>query len=119
MGESRRRLRSSTVALGSMGLVAVAITSCSSDPDRRCVDRSSLTYEGYKVVADRECKGGTAAGGARAGSGKRTGTSGRNTSPAWYYDADVQRGYASNGTFVRSEAVERGGFGCSGGSGGG
>ena len=42
------------------------------------------------------------------------------TDADWYYDADVSNGYADDGTFSRSEAVDRGGFGCSGsGSGGG
>ncbi|MFI2375151.1 hypothetical protein ACH5AO_08800 [Streptomyces sp. NPDC018964] len=102
MAESRRRLRSSTVVLGGMGVLAAALTSCGSDPDRRCVDRDSYDYaNGYKVVADRNCK-------------KSTGDA------DWYYDADVSNGYADYGTFSRSEAVDRGGFGCSGsGSSGG
>lgn len=33
-------------------------------------------------------------------------------------DADVSGGYAEDGTFSRSEAVDRGGFGCSGSGGG-
>ncbi|WP_406425490.1 hypothetical protein OH809_17110 [Streptomyces sp. NBC_00873] len=35
---AKRRLRSSTVVLGSMGVLAAAITSCGSESDKRCVD---------------------------------------------------------------------------------
>ncbi|MFH8804427.1 hypothetical protein ACH4F6_33460 [Streptomyces sp. NPDC017936] len=129
MADTRRRLRSSTVVLGGMGVVAAALTSCGSDPDRRCVDRDSYDYvHGYKVVADKNCSssasGSSGAGRKKTGSGT-SGTSGgsgsgKKTDAAWYYDADVSSGYADDGTFSRSEAVDRGGFGCSGsGSGGG
>ncbi|MFI1418376.1 hypothetical protein ACH4VX_10325 [Streptomyces sp. NPDC020731] len=114
MAESRRRLRSSTVVLGGMGVLAAALTSCGSDPDRRCVDRDSYDYiNGYKVVADKNCKSsGTTSGSVGVGKSR--------TDADWYYDADVSNGYADYGTFSRSEAVDRGGFGCSGsGSGGG
>ncbi|KES06784.1 hypothetical protein BU52_13445 [Streptomyces toyocaensis] len=105
MAESRRRVRSSTVVLGGMGVLAAALTSCGSDPDRRCVDRDSYDYlNGYKLVADKNCAS----------------SSGSRVDADWYYDADVRAGYADDGTFSRSEAVDRGGFGCSGsGSGGG
>ncbi|MFD6312908.1 hypothetical protein [Streptomyces nigra] len=112
MAETRRRLRSSTVVLGGMGVIAAALTSCGSDPDRRCVDRDSYTYEGYKVVADRNCSGGS---GSSSGKGRKTSS---RSDAAWYYDADVSRGRADSGTFSRSEAVDRGGFGCSGSGGG-
>lgn len=103
MAETRRRLRSSTVVLGGMGVLAAALSACGSDPDRRCVDRDSHDYiNGYKIVADKNCSSGT------------TGA----TDADWYYDADVSRGYADDGTFSRSEAVDRGGFGCSGSGGG-
>ncbi|MGF0170700.1 hypothetical protein ACQF36_09250 [Streptomyces sp. Marseille-Q5077] len=120
MAETRRRLRSSTVVLGGMGVIAAALTSCSSAPDRRCVDRDSYTYEGYKVVADKNCKSGTGSstsyGKGGKGGKKKTGSA----DAAWYYDADVSGSRADYGTFSRSEAVDRGGFGCSGsGSGGG
>ncbi|PSM44235.1 hypothetical protein C6Y14_07795 [Streptomyces dioscori] len=111
MAEQRRRLRSSTVVLGGMGVLATALTSCGSDPDRRCVDRDSYDFTGsYAVVADQNCA-----------SGKKRGTSKRTTvDAAWYYDADVSGGRAEDGTFSRSEAVDRDGFGCSdSGSGGG
>lgn len=102
----RRRVRSSTVALGSMGVLAAALTSCGSEPDKRCVDRDSYDFVsgGYRVVSDQRCK---------------TGPGGYGTADAdWYYDADVNRGYADDGTFSRSEAVDRDGFGCSGSGGG-
>ncbi|MEU1572874.1 hypothetical protein ABZ519_17225 [Streptomyces collinus] len=113
MAETRRRLRSSTVVLGGMGVLAAALSACGSDPDRRCVDRDSHDYiNGYKIVADNNCSSGTS-------SGRKTGKT-KVTDADWYYDADVSGGYADNGTFSRDEAVDRGGFGCSGsGSGGG
>ncbi|MFJ2767442.1 hypothetical protein [Streptomyces sp. NPDC087300] len=128
-----RRLRSSTVVLGGMGVLAAALTSCGSDPDRRCVDRDSYdAYRGYKVIGDQSCSSGSSgsssAGKARkagsgsygTGSGSGTGKSSGRTEPAWYYDSDVDGRYADHGTFSRSEAVDRDGFGCSGsGSGGG
>ncbi|GGV80496.1 hypothetical protein [Streptomyces griseoloalbus] len=113
MAETRRRVRSSTVVLGGMGVLAAALTSCGSEPDRRCVDRDSYDYiNGYKIVADRNCT-------SSAPSVGKGGTS-RTVDADWYYDADVSGGYADYGTFSRSEAVDRGGFGCSGsGSSGG
>ncbi|MFF1379867.1 hypothetical protein [Streptomyces sp. NPDC058308] len=126
--KQRRRLRSSTVALGGMGVLAAALTSCGSDPDRRCVDRDSYDYvNGYRVVSDSKCKTGTPGSSGKSrkspsgtGTGTGTGKTTGRTEPAWYYDADVDGRYADNGTFSRSEAVDRDGFGCSGnGSGGG
>ncbi|MFD0415340.1 hypothetical protein [Streptomyces sp. NPDC127108] len=103
--QKRRRVRSSTVALGSMGVLAAALTSCGSEPDKRCVDRDSYdVLSGYRVVSDRQCGSNTRAYG--------------KTDADWYYDADVSRGYADDGTFSRSEAVDRDGFGCSGSGGG-
>ncbi|GGS24546.1 hypothetical protein AB0E75_03355 [Streptomyces griseoviridis] len=103
MAEKRRRLRSSTVVLGGMGVLAAALTSCGSEPDRRCVNRDDYTTaDGYRIVADRNCKSST--GTARAD---------------WYYDSDAKRGRADYGTFDYDDAVDRGGFGCSSGSGGG
>ncbi|MFH9010525.1 hypothetical protein ACH4C6_04040 [Streptomyces sp. NPDC017943] len=114
MAETRRRLRSSTVVLGGMGVLAAALSACGSDPDRRCVDRDSYDYlNGYKVVADKNCT----SGGSSSGKGRTTIGKARNAD--WYYDADVSNGRADDGTFSRSEAVDRGGFGCSGGSSGG
>ncbi|MGV4889040.1 hypothetical protein DKG34_20430 [Streptomyces sp. NWU49] len=118
MAETRRRLRSSTVVLGGMGVLATALSACGSDPDRRCVDRNSYDYlNGYRVVADKNCKtSGSSGSSGSIGKGRKSGT----VDADWYYDAEVDRGYADHGTFSRSEAVDRGGFGCSGsGSGGG
>jgi hypothetical protein len=119
MAETRRRLRSSTVVLGGMGVLAAALSACGSDPDRRCVDRDSYDYiNGYKIVADKNCKSGASSSSYGKGRKKTGKTS--TTNADWYYDADVSGRYADNGTFSRSEAVDRGGFGCSGsGSGGG
>ncbi|MGW7085664.1 hypothetical protein ACWGH2_19530 [Streptomyces sp. NPDC054871] len=126
----RRRLRSSTVILGGMGVLAAALTSCGSEPDKRCVDRDSYDYlTAYKIVADKNCKSGSSAGSSSsygkgrqsAGSSYGTGTGRTGRMDAdWYYDADVEGRRADYGTFSRSEAVDRDGFGCSGsGSGGG
>ncbi|MFG2499839.1 hypothetical protein ACGFSB_16695 [Streptomyces sp. NPDC048441] len=107
----RRKLRSSTVVLGGMGVLAAALTSCGSEPDKRCVDRDSYdALTGYKVVSDKNCKSGTS-------SSYGTGKSSR-TEAAWYYDADTEGRRADYGTFSRSEAVDRDGFGCSGSGGG-
>ncbi|MGM7444501.1 hypothetical protein [Streptomyces tunisiensis] len=111
MAQTRRRLRSSTVVLGGMGVLAAALSACGSDPDRRCVDRNSYTLgDGYEVVSDKNCSGGS--------SGSLGKNRSRSTDADWYYDSDVRNGYAEHGTFSRSEAVDRGGFGCSGSGGG-
>ncbi|MER6675814.1 hypothetical protein [Streptomyces sp. NPDC000983] len=118
MAEAKRRLRSSTVVLGGMGVVAAALTSCGSEPDRRCVDRDSYTWDGYKVIADRNCNSGSSGSSYGQSGKKKRGTD--TADAAWYYEAEVDGGRADYGTFSRSEAVDRGGFGCSGsGSGGG
>ncbi|MEW1924657.1 hypothetical protein [Streptomyces sp. NPDC088360] len=134
-GTPRRKLRSSTVVLGGMGVLAAALTSCGSEPDKRCVDRDSYdAFSGYKIVADKNCKSGSSSGssssygkgvktggssyGTGTGTGAGTGKSGRRMDPDWYYDADVDGRYADYGTFSRSEAVDRDGFGCSGSGGG-
>ncbi|WP_309054478.1 hypothetical protein [Streptomyces sp.] len=103
MAGTRRRLRSGTVVLGGVGVLAAALTSCGSEPDRRCVDRDDYTTrDGYKIVAEKHC---TASTGTRAD---------------WYYDSDVRRGRADYGTFDYDDAVDRGGFGSGhSGSGGG
>ncbi|MCS0604748.1 hypothetical protein NX794_26535 [Streptomyces sp. LP11] len=104
----RRRLRSGTVVLGGVGLLATALTACSSDPDKRCVDRDSYTQgKGYKVVSDKNCK---------SGSSGSHGT--------WYYGGSKSGGYVGDGSFTKSGkgsgGVHRGGFGGGGkgGSGG-
>ncbi|MEV4919696.1 hypothetical protein AB0K47_23145 [Streptomyces tirandamycinicus] len=92
---ARRRLRSSTVVLGGMGVLAVTITSCGSEPDRRCVDR--ITRE---VLPSYECD-----------DDRRGGTG------SYYYGGGKYDGRVSGGSFDKA-AVERGGFGCSGSGGG-
>ncbi|MGW0819826.1 hypothetical protein [Streptomyces sp. NPDC002845] len=117
MAERRRRLRSSTVVLGGMGVVAAALTSCGSEPDRRCVDRDSYDFaNGYKIVAAKNCTSGSSS--TSAGKNRRTGSRTGTVDADWYYDADVTGRWADYGTFSRSEAVDRDGFGCSGSGGG-
>ncbi|GAA0488434.1 hypothetical protein [Streptomyces olivaceiscleroticus] len=116
--KARRRLRSSTVILGGMGALAAALTSCGSEPDKRCVDRNSYdAMNGYRIVDSKNCSG---TGGASAGrTGKKGGKAGgRQVDGQWYYDADVDGRRADYGTFSKSQAVDRGGFGCSGSAGG-
>jgi hypothetical protein len=107
--KAKRRLRSSTVILGGMGALAAALTSCGSEPDKRCVDPMSYDTArgGYRVLDAKAC------------SSKSSG-SGSSTNGRWYYGSGNSGGYAQRGTFSKSQAVDRGGFGCSGsGSGGG
>ncbi|MFF8862736.1 hypothetical protein ACF08B_11905 [Streptomyces sp. NPDC015139] len=110
---TRRRLRSGTVVLGGVGLLATALTACSSsDPDKRCVDRDSYTYgKGYKVVSDKNCKS--------------TKSSSHGT---WYYGGTKKGSFVGDGSFTKpgkgsgggsGGGVHRGGFGGGkGGSGG-
>ncbi|REK90649.1 hypothetical protein DY245_09015 [Streptomyces inhibens] len=132
--KARRRLRSSTVILGGMGALAAALTSCGSEPDKRCVDRNSYdTVKGYRIVDSKNCSAGGSSSSGSSGSSTGSGgygKSGRGTGKQsvdgqWYYDPSSAGGkYADSGTFSKSTAVNRGGFGCSGshgryGSGGG
>ncbi|MFD9001364.1 hypothetical protein ACFV0T_10400 [Streptomyces sp. NPDC059582] len=121
MAQTRRRLRSSTVVLGGMGVIAAALTSCGSEPDRRCVDRDSYdALDGYRIVADQNCRSSASGSSSTAKNRKPTGTgTSKKADAAWYYDADVTGKYADYGTFSHSEAVDRGGFGCSGSGSGG
>ncbi|AUG78836.1 hypothetical protein CFP65_4074 [Kitasatospora sp. MMS16-BH015] len=83
------RRRSGAVALGMVGTLALALTSCSSsssDAPRRCVDPGSL-----KVLDNHSCSG--------------TGATGR-----WYYCGSGSL-TAGGGTFDQA-ATKRGGFGC-------
>ncbi|MFB7516881.1 hypothetical protein [Streptomyces sp. NPDC056144] len=107
-----RRLRSSTVVLGGMGVLAATITACGAEPDQRCADR--VTRE---LLSGYECDG---------GSGSATGST---HSAAYYYGGRVESGMlpgrnaqasmVTGGSFDKS-AVDTGGFGCSSsGSGGG
>ena len=112
MAETRRRLRSGTVVLGGVGLLATALTACSSDPDKRCVDRDSYTLaKGYKVVADKNCK-----------SAKST------SGGVWYYGGKKQGSWVDGGSLGKpgkgsggsggsssgGAGVDRGGFGGDG-----
>ncbi|MDR3036340.1 MAG: hypothetical protein LBV78_25140 [Kitasatospora sp.] len=110
MKDTRRQLRSGTVVLGGMGLLAAALTACSSDaPDKRCVDRDSYNVsKGYRVVADKNCSNVTSVNG------------------YWYYGGKKKKGYVRGGSFTKpskgsggsgsnsdsgSGGVHRGGFG--------
>ncbi|MEU9111776.1 hypothetical protein AB0D04_08310 [Streptomyces sp. NPDC048483] len=131
--KARRRLRSSTVILGGMGALAAALTSCGSEPDKRCVDRNSYdAINGYRVVDAKNCSGGGSSSGSTSSGGTSSGSygqSGRNgglgkqkqsTDGQWYYGPDKTSGrFADNGTFSKAQAVDRGGFGCSGSGGSG
>ncbi|MGG2465941.1 hypothetical protein ACO0M4_40310 [Streptomyces sp. RGM 3693] len=98
----RRRLRSSTVILGGMGALAAALTSCGSEPDKRCVDPKSYDSAlGYRVLSAAQCA-------------STKGTSGATTTGRWYYGSGGSGSRVEGGTFSRSQAVDRGGFGCSG-----
>ncbi|MGK5637098.1 hypothetical protein ACSNOK_02070 [Streptomyces sp. URMC 126] len=117
---SRRRFRSSTVILGGMGVLATALTSCGSEPDKRCVDPNSYDVaRGYRVLDSKACKSTSSSG--SSGSTGSSGSSSGSSSARWYYGANRKSGgYADSGTFSKSQAVDRGGFGCSSsGSGGG
>ncbi|MGW7053800.1 hypothetical protein [Streptomyces sp. NPDC054887] len=92
MAVGRRRLRSGTVLLGGMGVLAATLTACGSEPDRRCADR--VTKE---VLPERECD--------------------VNGTGRYYYGGRVSDGKVSDGSFDKS-AVDRGGFGSSGSGGG-
>ncbi|MER6124451.1 hypothetical protein ABT173_17705 [Streptomyces sp. NPDC001795] len=97
MADTRRQLRSGTVVLGGMGLLAAALTACSSDPDKRCVDRDSYNLaKGYKVVADKNC------------TSTKTSVNG-----SWYYGGKKKSGWVDGGSFIRPG---RGSGGSSGGS---
>ncbi|MEU4087866.1 hypothetical protein [Streptomyces aureus] len=111
MADVRRQLRSGTVVLGGMGLLAAALTACSSDPDKRCVDRDSYNAaKGYEVVADKYC----------------TSSSGSHHT-GWYYGGSKKSSWVEGGSFTKpsgsggsgGSGVHRGGFGGGkGGSGG-
>ncbi|MET8977808.1 hypothetical protein ABZX85_19530 [Streptomyces sp. NPDC004539] len=102
MADTPRRLRSGTVVLGGVGILAVALTACSSDADKRCVDRNSYNAaKGYKVVADRNCK-----------STKSV------SSSAWYYGGKKSGSWVEDGSFRQSRSGSGGSSSTSGGSGG-
>lgn len=96
---ARRRLRSGTVVLGGMGVLAATLTSCASEPDERCID--PVTYE---VLPDYECDDDDGDG---------------HSNGRYYYGGSVRgNGKVSGGSFDKA-AVDTGGFGGSHGSGGG
>ncbi|MFI1653799.1 hypothetical protein ACH4ZU_02520 [Streptomyces sp. NPDC020472] len=97
-----RRLRSSTVVLGGMGVLAATITACGAEPDRRCVD--PLTRE---ELPSYRCES----------SGGSDDDNGSTTRGAYYYGGSVRDKRVSGGSFDKT-AVDTGGFGCSGTGGG-
>ncbi|MFF0472339.1 hypothetical protein [Streptomyces sp. NPDC004284] len=100
-----RRLRSSTVVLGGMGVLAATITACGAEPDRRCVD--PLTRE---ELPSYRCE---------SGGGSDDDNGGSSTRGSYYYGGSVRDRKVSGGSFDKT-AVDTGGFGCShSGSGGG
>lgn len=106
-GPGARRLRSSTVILGGMGLLAAALSACGSEPDKRCVDPMSR-----KQLPSYECRSGSGSG---SGSGGSSGSSsGRGD---FIYGGSSKNGRVEGGSFDKS-SVSRGGFGCSSSSGG-
>ncbi|GGJ20448.1 hypothetical protein [Streptomyces brasiliensis] len=116
MVNARRQLRSGTVVLGGMGLLAAALTACSSDPDKRCVDRDSYNLtKGYKVVSDKNCK-----------------STKSSADAAWYYGGKKKGSWVDGGSFTKprkssgssgggshGSGVDRGGFGHGGKGGSG
>ena len=71
----RRRLIPVTAAAAATALGLGALTACSSDPDKRCVDRDSYTLgKGYQVVADKNCKSSTSVRGTYYYGGKKNGS---------------------------------------------
>ncbi|MCX5392701.1 hypothetical protein ABZY68_27340 [Streptomyces sp. NPDC006482] len=98
-----RRLRSSTVVLGGMGVLAATITACGSEPDKRCVD--PLTRE---ELPSYRCE---------SGGGSDDDDDGTTTRGSYYYGGSVRSGTVSGGSFNKT-AVDTGGFGCSGSGGG-
>lgn len=144
----RRQLRSGAVVLGGMGLLAAALTACSSDsgsgsgsdPDRRCVDRDSYNVaKGYRVVSDKNCGPG-AAKTAKTAKNRKSGKVGKSVADGdWYYGGREKKGWVDLGSFTEPEdgsdgsssyddddgghhyggGVHRGGFGGGHGSSGG
>ncbi|MFF1442963.1 hypothetical protein [Streptomyces sp. NPDC058295] len=112
MADARRRLRSGTVVLGGMGVLAAALSACSSDPDKRCVDRDSYNLtKGYKVVADKNCKS------TRSGKVGKSATA--STDAAWYYGGDKKGSWVDGGSFTKPGKGSSGSTGSSSSSSGG
>ena len=97
-----RKLRSSTVVLGGMGVLAATITACGSDPDKRCVD--PVTRE---TLPSYECESG----------GSDDDNGGTTHRGSYYYGGSIRDNKVSGGSFDM-KAVDTGGFGCSGSGGG-
>ncbi|TQJ55218.1 hypothetical protein [Streptomyces sp. SLBN-115] len=119
MADARRRLRSGTVVLGGMGVLAAALSACSSDPDKRCVDRDSYNLtKGYKVVADKNCKSTSGKSGSAGKVGKSATAS---TDAAWYYGGEKKGSWVDGGSFTKPGKGSSGSTGSSssGGSSGG
>ncbi|GHG65870.1 hypothetical protein GCM10018779_36860 [Streptomyces griseocarneus] len=106
-----------------MGALAATLTACGSEPDKRCVDPNSYDVSrGYKVLDSKACKKSSGT----TSSSSSGSSSGGSSSARWYYGSSNSGsgGFADRGTFSKSQAVDRGGFGCSsssshGGSSGG
>ncbi|MFI5802699.1 hypothetical protein [Streptomyces sp. NPDC051561] len=105
MAARPRKLRSSTVVLGGMGMLALTLSACSSEPDRRCVD--PVTQEELPTY---ECEDDDDDGGGSSGSSS-------SHHGVYYYGGSSSNKRVSGGSFDK-QAVDRGGFGCSGSSGG-
>ncbi|WP_030317028.1 hypothetical protein [Streptomyces sp. NRRL B-3229] len=117
MADARRQLRSGTIALGGVGLLAAALTACSSDPDKRCVDRDSYTLgKGYQVVADKNCKSSTSVRGTYYYGGKKKGSW---VSGGSFTKKSKGSGSSSSSGGSGGSGVDRGGFGSGGGDGDG
>lgn len=100
-----RKRRSGYVMLGGMGALALTLTSCGSEPDKRCVDR--VTRE---LLPDYKCSSSSGSSGGSYGGGSGGGGQ-------YYYGGNVRNGKVEGGSFDKS-AVSRGGFGGSRGGGG-
>ncbi|MEV5968810.1 hypothetical protein [Streptomyces sp. NPDC051921] len=88
-----RRLRSGTVILGGVSMLAATLTACGSEPDRRCIDPMT-----YKELPDYKCESGGSSDGSSHSGGR------------YYYGGSSRDGSVSGGSFDRS-AVDSGGFG--------
>ncbi len=100
-----RRLRSGTVTLGAIGVIALGLTGCGgTTEDRQCVDQRT-----NQVTNDANCR-------SSSGSGRwYYGTPGRGTG-----GAGVGTGTSGGDNSTTSGSYDRGGFGGShGGSSGG
>ncbi|MEU8541793.1 hypothetical protein AB0C52_17705 [Streptomyces sp. NPDC048717] len=97
-----RRLRSSAVVLGGVGVLAAALTACGSEPDQRCVDPVT-----YKELPDCSCR-----------DGGNSSSNGSHTSGRYYYGGSVRGGKVSGGGFDKP-SVSKGGFGGHSSSSGG